>query len=73
MSELRPFNTDAKREPLSAERIEEIIAEDRVLSEAADDEARKARLAGLRCSCCDEPLPADHLGPECAECQTIAD
>lgn len=68
MSEPRDVNTDAPREPLSDERIKEIIEADAVEYERVEDEQRAQRLAGRICFCCDKPLPADHAGDECAEC-----
>jgi hypothetical protein len=54
--------------------VRDIAAEieaDREESERTDDTRRLARLSGLRCSCCDEPLPAEHAEPECADCAQL--
>lgn len=56
---------------LSDERIAEIIAEEEAKYLAGEDDARAARLSGLRCFCCDDLLPAGSSGPECASCAQI--
>jgi hypothetical protein len=51
--------------------IEQTILADKAESDRTDDARRLDRLSGLRCACCDAPLPAGHAGPECAECASI--
>lgn len=58
--------------PLSDEEIQKIIADTEAEAQRTDDVRRAERLSGLRCSCCDEPLPAGHAGTECASCAEIA-
>lgn len=58
-------------EKLSEADVLKIIEADNAETERTDDVRRAARLSGLRCSCCDEPLPTGNIGSECAECADI--
>jgi len=59
---------------LTPEEIQKIIAEEEAKYVAAEADARRDRMAGTRCFCCDAPLPAERSAAgitECAECADI--
>lgn len=60
-----------KLEPLSDERLNEIVEEVTAEQEAADEARAKAVAAGTRCSCCDAPMPPGPPGRECDACQNL--
>ena len=58
-------------EALRAARVQAAIEADNAASAETDEARRAERLSGLRCSCCDEEMPASVAGDECAACAAI--